>query len=82
MDINIYTNLCTKITSGNKLGNGGNTRGSDDNSRINDGNTRDKPCQLKLNDIDCHVNYHVRIDAQVGIHSIVELHNDIKYLKY
>ena len=43
------TNLCIKITRGN-------TRG---NTRENDDNTRGRPCQLKLNDMDCHVICHV-----------------------
>ena len=43
-DTSLYTNLCTKIIRGN--------------TRENDGNRRGKLFQLKLNDIDCHTNYH------------------------
>ena len=36
-----------------------------------DGNTHDKSCQLKLNNIDCHVNCHSGFDAQIGVPSII-----------
>ena len=29
-------------------------------------NTHDKPCQLKLNDMDCHINCHMRFGASFG----------------
>ena len=71
-DTSLYTNLCTKITCDN-------TRGNYNSTRENDGNTHDKPCQLKLNDIDCLVNYNVRFSAQVGVQigvsSIIEIGN-------
>ena len=57
---NFYTNLCTKITH--------------DSTLVNGDNTHDKSCQLKLNDMDCHGNYHVgfgvQVSAQVGVPSI------------
>ena len=64
----MYTNLYTKITHGNTLGNSGNTYG-------NYGNIRGKPYQLKLNDMDCYVNCHIgfgaQISTQVGQPSII-----------
>ena len=54
-DTNFYINLCTKIAYDNTLSNCGNTR-------KNYSNTYDKLCQLKLNDIDCHVNCRVGFD--------------------
>ena len=34
---------------------------------IHDGNTHDKPYQLKKDDIDCHVNYHLEFGSQVSV---------------
>ena len=49
----------------------GNTLGNDSNTRGNNDNTRDKSCQLKLNNINCHVNYHVRFGVQVRIPTLL-----------
>ena len=50
--------------------NSGNTHG-------NYGNTHDKLCKLKLNDMDYHVNCHVRfgtqVSAQIGVPRIIVL---------
>ena len=39
------------------------------------GNIHDKPCQLKLNDIDCYLYYHIEFDAnfdtQFSVPSII-----------
>ena len=33
---------------------------------VKDGNTYDKLCVLKLNDMDCHVYYHIKFGASFG----------------
>ena len=42
-----------------------------DNTSSNGENTHDKSCQLKLNNINCHVIYHMGFGAQVSIPSII-----------
>ena len=54
---------------GNTCDNSGNTRG-------NDSNTHGKPCQLKLNGIDYHINCHVRFGAQIGTQIGISSTND------
>ena len=68
MDINSYTNLCIKITHDNIRNNCGNIR-------ENYGNIRDKSCQLKLNNMNYNVNYHVEFGAQISIPSIIDMKN-------
>ena len=52
-----------------------NTLDNCDNTHKNYGNTRNKSCQLKLNDIDCHVNCHVEFGVQISVSSIMNLPN-------
>ena len=40
-------------------------------TKIARGNTRGMSYQLKLNDMDCHVIYHVGFGAQVDVSSII-----------
>ena len=48
-----------------------NTCNNCDNTRENNDNTRNKSCQLKLNDMNCYVNYHIEFDAQVSVRIVV-----------
>ena len=67
--------MCIKITHSNTCDN-------DDNTSENYSNTRGKSYELKLNDMDYHINYHVKFDAQLGTQISVPSIIDSLMFKY